>query len=50
LFPRTWSDRIDEFFAAATLTLLDGVGHFTPLECPDKFAGAISAAASTVAR
>jgi pimeloyl-ACP methyl ester carboxylesterase len=48
LFPRAWSDRIDEFFAAATLTLLDGVGHFTPLECPDIFARAVSAAASTV--
>jgi len=47
LFPRAWSDRIDEFFAAATLTLLDGVGHFTPLECPDQFARAVSAAAST---
>ena len=50
LFPRAWSDRIDEFFAAATLTQLDGVGHFTPLECPDEFAGAVSAAASTVPR
>jgi pimeloyl-ACP methyl ester carboxylesterase len=48
LFPRAWSDRIDGFFAAATLTLLDGVGHFTPLECPDTFARAVSAAASTV--
>ena len=48
LFPRAWSDRIDEFFAAATLTLLDGVGHFTPLECPDTFARAVAAAASTV--
>jgi pimeloyl-ACP methyl ester carboxylesterase len=47
LFPRAWSDRIDEFFAAATLTPVDGVGHFTPLECPDKFARAVSAAAST---
>ena len=46
LFPRAWSDRIDEFFAAATLTLVDDVGHFTPLECPDKFARAVSAAAS----
>ena len=48
LFPREWSDRIDEFFAAAQLTLVDGAGHFTPLECPDKFAAAVTAAASTV--
>jgi len=46
LFPREWSDRIDEFFARARLTLLDGVGHFTPLECADKFAAAVTAAAS----
>jgi pimeloyl-ACP methyl ester carboxylesterase len=47
LFPREWSDRIDEFFARARLTLLDGVGHFTPLEAADAFAAAIGAAAST---
>jgi pimeloyl-ACP methyl ester carboxylesterase len=29
LFPREWSDRIGEFFAAATLTWLDGAGHFS---------------------
>jgi pimeloyl-ACP methyl ester carboxylesterase len=50
LFPREWSDRIDEFFAAATLTLLDNVGHFTPLERPDTFAAAVSAAAGQLAR
>ncbi|HEX2820294.1 MAG TPA: alpha/beta hydrolase [Streptosporangiaceae bacterium] len=50
LFPRAWSNRIEEFFAAATLTLLDGVGHFSPLECADKFAAAITAAASAVPR
>ena len=48
LFPRTWSDRIEEFFADATLTLLDGVGHFSPLECPGTFATAVTAAASAV--
>jgi pimeloyl-ACP methyl ester carboxylesterase len=47
LFPREWSDRIEDFFAAATLQRLDGVGHFTPLECPRDFAAAITAAAST---
>ena len=33
-----------EFFAAATLTGLDGVGHFSPLEAPDAFAAAVTAA------
>ena len=47
LFPREWSDRIGEFFARATLTPLDGVGHFTPLEAADAFAAAVTAAAST---
>jgi pimeloyl-ACP methyl ester carboxylesterase len=46
LFPREWSDRIGEFYAAATLTLLDNVGHFTPLECPDMFAAAVIAAST----
>jgi pimeloyl-ACP methyl ester carboxylesterase len=45
LFPRAWSDRIGEFFAAATLTSLDGVGHFVPLERPETFAAAVTAAA-----
>jgi pimeloyl-ACP methyl ester carboxylesterase len=44
LFPREWSDRIGEFFAAVTLTGLDGVGHFSPLEAPAAFATAITAA------
>ena len=47
LFPREWSDRIEDFFAAAVLSQLDGVGHFTPLECPRDFAAAITAAAGT---
>ena len=47
LFPREWSDRIEDFFAAAVLSRLDGVGHFTPLECPRDFAAAITAAAGT---
>jgi pimeloyl-ACP methyl ester carboxylesterase len=34
LFPREWSDRIDEFFGRARLRLIDGVGHFAPLEYP----------------
>jgi pimeloyl-ACP methyl ester carboxylesterase len=42
LFPREWSDRIGEFFAAVTLTLLDGAGHFSPREDPQAFAAAIT--------
>jgi pimeloyl-ACP methyl ester carboxylesterase len=44
LFPRQWSDRIGEFFAAAELSWLDGAGHFSPLEAPGEFAAAIAAA------
>src|SRR6202046_834125 len=44
LCPREWSDRIGEFFAAATLTWLDDSGHFSPLEAPDAYAAAITAA------
>ncbi|MGH3150473.1 MAG: alpha/beta fold hydrolase [Streptosporangiaceae bacterium] len=46
LFPREWSDRIADFFAAATLADLDGAGHFSPLEAPDFFAAAVTDAAS----
>jgi hypothetical protein len=38
LFPREWSDRIGEFFAAAQLTWLDCAGHFSPLEAAGAFA------------
>src|SRR5690348_11131515 len=44
LFPREWSDRIGEFFAAAELAWLDGAGHFSPLEAPAEFAAAVTAA------
>jgi pimeloyl-ACP methyl ester carboxylesterase len=47
LFPREWSDRIGEFFAAAELAWLDGAGHFSPLEAPGAFASAIVAATRT---
>ena len=47
LFPPAWADRIDEFFSDATVRLLPGVGHFTPLEAPDEFAAAIRAALAT---
>ena len=43
--PREWSDRISDFFAAATLTGLDGP-PLLPLEAPDRFAAAVTAAAA----
>ncbi|MCA2217639.1 alpha/beta fold hydrolase [Jidongwangia harbinensis] len=47
LFPRTWSDRLDDYFTDVRLRHLDGVGHFTPLESPDEFAAAILSALPT---
>jgi pimeloyl-ACP methyl ester carboxylesterase len=41
IFPTQWSDRLDDFFADVSLEILNGVGHFTPLEAPDRFASAI---------
>jgi pimeloyl-ACP methyl ester carboxylesterase len=41
LFPRAWSDRLEEFLADVTLRPVSGVGHFTPLEAPAEFAAAI---------
>jgi pimeloyl-ACP methyl ester carboxylesterase len=41
LFPFEWSDRLSDFFAAATLTQLSGAGHFTPRERPREFATAV---------
>jgi pimeloyl-ACP methyl ester carboxylesterase len=42
LFPREWSDRLGDFFADAELELVDGVGHFVPLEAPEAFARAVT--------
>ncbi|OBG70509.1 MULTISPECIES: alpha/beta fold hydrolase [unclassified Mycobacterium] len=44
LFPRAWADRLDDFFADVTVTVVDGVGHFTPLECPGEFAALLKRA------
>ncbi len=38
LFPREWSDRIDEFFSRARLRFVDGAGHYAPLEYPSVIA------------
>ena len=44
-----WADRIEAFLADAQLHVLDGVGHFVPLQAPDEVAGAIRAATGTSA-
>jgi len=46
LFPSEWADRIGDFFSRASLTTLDGTGHFSPLERPRAFAAAITQAAT----
>ena len=44
-----WADRIEALLADARLHVLDGVGHFVPLEAPDEVARAIRAATGTSA-
>jgi pimeloyl-ACP methyl ester carboxylesterase len=44
LFPREWSDQLERFFSDVALEPLDGAGHFSPLEAPDRFSAAIRAA------
>jgi pimeloyl-ACP methyl ester carboxylesterase len=44
LYPRAWSDRLDGFFSDVTLSELDGVGHFVPVEAPEAFAEAVATA------
>jgi pimeloyl-ACP methyl ester carboxylesterase len=46
IFPRAWSDRLGEFFSDVHLVHADGVGHFTPVEAPNRFAELISHAAA----
>lgn len=41
LFPLAWSDRLGEFFVDVTLERADGAGHFTPVECPERFAALV---------
>ena len=43
LFPRAWGDRLEEFFADVRVTDLPRAGHFSPLEAPEAWAGAIRA-------
>jgi pimeloyl-ACP methyl ester carboxylesterase len=44
LFPREWSDRLEEFFSQVRLRFVDGAGHFAPLEFPDVIAEEVRAA------
>jgi pimeloyl-ACP methyl ester carboxylesterase len=44
LFPPAWGDRLEEFFSAATVRQVAGVGHFVPREAPHAFGEAILAA------
>jgi pimeloyl-ACP methyl ester carboxylesterase len=44
LFPRAWSDRLDEFYRDVRLRPVDGIGHFLPLEAPRVLAEEILAA------
>jgi pimeloyl-ACP methyl ester carboxylesterase len=44
LFPRDWSDRLEEFFSQVRLRFVDGAGHFAPLEFPDVIAEEVRAA------
>ena len=34
LFPLAWSDRLGEFYSDFELEIVEGAGHFTPLEAP----------------
>jgi pimeloyl-ACP methyl ester carboxylesterase len=41
------SDRLGEFFTDAQVNTVDGVGHFTPVECPAEFAELIGRAVTS---
>ncbi|MBS1693553.1 MAG: alpha/beta hydrolase [Actinobacteria bacterium] len=41
LFPLEWADRLGHYFGDVKLHIANGIGHFTPLECPDRFAALI---------
>jgi pimeloyl-ACP methyl ester carboxylesterase len=40
LYPPAWSDRLGEFYTDFDVQVLEGVGHFTPLEAPQRVAEA----------
>ncbi|HZX08685.1 alpha/beta hydrolase [Kribbella sp.] len=35
LFPRAWSDRVDDFYSDVRVRPVDGAGHYAPLEYPE---------------
>lgn len=43
LFPRAWSDAVDQFYDHVHLQPVNRAGHFAPLEYPDVMANAILA-------
>jgi pimeloyl-ACP methyl ester carboxylesterase len=45
LFPSEWADRLGAFFSDYELQPLPGVGHFAPLEAPERIAEATARAA-----
>jgi pimeloyl-ACP methyl ester carboxylesterase len=46
LFPVAWNDALHLDFADVDVRVLEGVGHFTPLQAPDAVAGAVRDAAT----
>jgi pimeloyl-ACP methyl ester carboxylesterase len=50
LFPREWSDRLDDYFADVRLVPLDGAGHFIPVERPRELAAAVNVAVAASGR
>jgi pimeloyl-ACP methyl ester carboxylesterase len=42
LFPRAWSDRVDDFYSDVRVRPVDGVGHYAPLEYPEILAEEIA--------
>ncbi|HEY6789597.1 MAG TPA: hypothetical protein VI365_20040 [Trebonia sp.] len=43
---RAWHPATPPFFTAASLSVLRGAGHFTPVERPAEFAAAVAACAA----
>lgn len=44
IYPRAWSDTVDQFFSDVTIHAVNGVGHFVPVEAPRPFSDALRAA------
>jgi pimeloyl-ACP methyl ester carboxylesterase len=48
LFPTAWGDRLGAFFSDVRLQILEGAGHFSPLEAAERFTAAIRDAMEVV--